>query len=792
MGSVNSNNTPIVLDGGSSVDILCLDFVKALGIKELRSSSTVINVANGSSAYPVGEVESLSVSLGNRTLSIKNALVFEHLPYDCLLGRNSLHLLGATTDWSEHIWMIDWSPLEVKYTRAPTVPRNDASLESDEDGTSDEEDTDRSLDGYLICLDSVSPNNSNSDAPESFAATPDYADQDRLGDLLDQIAANNLLSTEQRVALTSLVRDNSSVFGTSYHHLSKTNLLELEVNTGEAAPIYRKPHFNLSFKEREYLKNELEQMVANGILIPSTYGANSGWSFPVRFVPKKGGDKRLVTQFMALNAVTVRDTFPLPSINDLLDQLSGASWLSALDLLKGFHQIGVHPNSIDKLTITTPFGNFSYTVMPFGIVNGPSVFSRMISMALGPLHSCALAYIDDVTVFSSSFARHLDDLARVFDRMKECKLTLNPIKCSLATTNLQLLGFTVDVSKGVMPQKDRLACLDSFPVQQTVTDVKAYLGFVGYFRRHIPCFADVAYPLSSLLPKSAAFIWTPDHDQAMSALNRLLKDAVPLRLPCASLPFQLYTDASNVAIGAALIQDSRPVAFLSRKLKQAELNYAIVEKEILAVVYAFSKFRKYLIDQHFDLFTDNNAVRYILNKAEPSARLQRWTLSLQEFTFTVSHISGKSNVVADVLSRYPPPISADISCAEESLYHGLLVMPSLYEPDLQEIFDHLQTGFSSDDIKLKRRASPFVVINHRLHKRIGLRLVLVPPLDERAAILEHIHDGHGHPGVQSTWARLYFRYWWPTSYADVKKHLGSCIPCAIFSPVARQRSLCKI
>ncbi|SAL97876.1 hypothetical protein [Absidia glauca] len=327
MGSVNSNNTPIVLDGGSSVDILCLDFVKALGIKELRSSSTVINVANGSSAYPVGEVESLSVSLGNRTLSIKNALVFEHLPCDCLLGRNSLHLLGVTTDWSEHIWMIDWSPLEVKYTRAPTVPRNDASSESDEDGTSDEEDTDRSLDGYLICLDSVSPNNSNSDAPESFAATPDYADQDRLGDLLDQIAANNLLSTEQRVALTSLVRDNSSVFGTSYHHLSKTNLLELEVNTGEAAPIYRKPHLNLSFKEREYLKNELEQMVANGILIPSTYGANSGWSFPVRFVPKKGGDKRLVTQFMALNAVTVRDTFPLPSINGLLDQLSGASWL---------------------------------------------------------------------------------------------------------------------------------------------------------------------------------------------------------------------------------------------------------------------------------------------------------------------------------------------------------------------------------------------------------------------------------------------------------------------------------
>ncbi|SAM01600.1 hypothetical protein, partial, partial [Absidia glauca] len=210
----------------------------------------------------------------------------------------------------------------------------------------------------------------------------ELAEQDRLGNLVDQIAANELLTKQQRVDLTSLVRSNSSVFGTSYQHLSKTNLLKLEVNTGDAPPIYRKPHLNLSFKEREYLKAELEQMVTNGILIPSTYSANSGWSFPVRFVPKKGGDKRLVTQFMALNAVTVRDTFPLPSITDLLDQLSGASWLSALDLLKGFHQIGVHPNSIDKLTITTPFGNFSYTVMPFGIVNGPSVFSRMITMAL--------------------------------------------------------------------------------------------------------------------------------------------------------------------------------------------------------------------------------------------------------------------------------------------------------------------------------------------------------------------------------------------------------------------------
>ncbi|SAM05241.1 hypothetical protein, partial, partial [Absidia glauca] len=181
-------------------------------------------------------------------------------------------------------------------------------------------------------------------------------------------------------------------------------------------------------------------------------------------------------------------------------------------------------------------------------------------MALAPLHSCALAYIDDVTVFSAAFSQHLHDLASVFARMKECNLTLNPNKCFLATTNLQLLGFTVDVTKGVMPQRDRLACLDTFPVPRTVTDVKAYLGFVGYFRRHIPCFADVAYPLSSLLPKSAAFVWTPNHDRAMSHLNQLLKEAVPLRLPCASLPFQLFTDASDVAIGAALIQDSRPVA----------------------------------------------------------------------------------------------------------------------------------------------------------------------------------------------------------------------------------------
>jgi hypothetical protein len=242
LGAVNDIETPLVLDGGSCVDIVSLDFVKKLGISELCPSSTVISVANGSSAYPVGEIDNLRISLGSRHTDISNVLVFEHLPYDCLIGRHSLHLLGITTDWAEHVWFSAGSPLNVQYTRAPTVPRIDTSLESDFDSD------DNSADGYLICLADVSPLDSISDnvvTPksdfESFAATPELAEQDRLGNLVDQITANELLTKQQRVDLTSLVRSNSSVFGTSYQHLSKTNLLKLEVNTGDAPPIYRKP-----------------------------------------------------------------------------------------------------------------------------------------------------------------------------------------------------------------------------------------------------------------------------------------------------------------------------------------------------------------------------------------------------------------------------------------------------------------------------------------------------------------------------------------------------------------------
>jgi hypothetical protein len=791
IGTINSVETPILLDGGSVVDIMCLDFVKFLGIKELLPSSTVINVANGTSAYPVGEIEELEISLCGHVAQLENVLVFENLPYDCLIGRTTMHCLGITTDWSSHAWKIKGSPMDVDYVRALTVPRlaNDDDTDSESDKTDNlDDDDDDHIDGYLISLAHVSP--PGSVGLDALAVDePADASSDQFGSIFDVIKENSVLDEQQKSALCALVRENMDVFGTNYSHLKKTNLLKLEVNTAEATPIYRKPHLNLSYNERRYLQQELESMVQNGILIPSTYGPNSGWSFPVRFVPKKNGDKRLVTQFQALNAVTVRDPFPLPSIVDLLDDLAGASWLSALDLLKGFHQIGVHPDSVDKLTITTPFGNFSYTAMPFGIVNGPSVFSRMIAMALGPLHGRAMAYIDDITVYSTDFDAHLDDLASVFARMKECNLVLNPNKCCLAVKKLNLLGFVVDVERGISPQQDRLLCLESFPVPQNVTDVRAYLGFVGYFRRHIPCFADVAFPLSSLLSKSAAFIWTIQQQQAMDSMKKLLVESAALMIPDDSRPFELYTDASNVAIGAALVQDTRPVAFISRKLKQAELNYPIVEKEILAIVYSFAKLRKYLIDKPFTLYTDNKAVRFILNKAEPLPRLQRWTLALQEFTFSVEHISGKTNVVADVLSRFPPPLVADIPSAEESLYHGLLVIPALYEPYLQDIFDHLTVCVDFSDSRIVRRAAGYIVLNQRLFRQIGNRLVYVPPLDERSGVIKHLHDGHGHFGIQSTWARLYHTHWWPSAFQDVKDYIARCIPCGVYAPVKKQPSL---
>lgn len=339
-------------------------------------------------------------------------------------------------------------------------------------------------------------------------------------------------------------------------------------------------------------------MVNAGIIIPSTHvpvnSSQGGWSFPCRYVTKKTGDKRLVTNFKDLNAVTVRDPWPLPNLIDVIESLAGAKWFAVLDLLEAFQKIAVEHESIPKLTITTPWGNFSYRCVPFGVLNSPSCFSRYIFLAIQPfMDKFATSYLDDVTLYSNNKIDHLQHIEMFFKRMEEVNLKLHANKCDFFENKITLLGFVVS-ENGVSPSPSKIAKILQFPRPINETGIRAFVNLCGFYRRHIPGLSDIASPMNELLKKRNPSIWNEDCEKNFIALKEALGKAATLIIPDANTKYHLYTDASEVGIGACLATinedgEERPVIFISRKLQPAETRYPVAEKEGIISCYLLPK-----------------------------------------------------------------------------------------------------------------------------------------------------------------------------------------------------------
>lgn len=616
---------------------------------------------------------------------------------------------------------------------------------------------------------------------------------DRFGDLIERIRNQEDIPEKLKEALIDLIYKYETCFGTGYENLSQANLLKFHVDTGNAKPIYRRPYSILSNSEKQFLKKDLEDMVKNGLLIPQTHvpgnSSTSGRSFPCRYVLKKGGDKRLVTNFKDLNAVTIRDPWPLPNLVDVLESLAGAKWFAALDLLKAFQQIAVEKESIPKLTITTPWGNYSYLCIPFGVINGTACFSRCVYPAIQPfMNKFATNYLDDCTLYSKTNEEHLEHVELFLERLLEVNLKLNSRKCNFFQKEISLLGFVVNRS-GISPSPAKVDKILNFPKPVNETEIRTFVNLCGFYRRHIPGFADLAAPMNELLKKRNPFIWSEGCDKPFNDLKQALSQAAILFIPEPDTNYNLYCDGSEKGIGAALIAvdlngEEKPVSFLSRKLQSAEVRYPTVEKELLAVIYALKKLRKYLLDRKFTLFCDNTAVCYLFNKNEPS---QRWVMCTQEFTFDVKHLSSFKNCVADALSHFSPNHGDDPQDGEDlidDLFDHLLItsMEDQYEEWIQAIADYFKTPGSPDTSDgIKRLSLKYRYDNSALYRKVGQRFLIVPVIQDRTKVLNEVHEGHGHFGVNATWARLYSHYWGPYCYEELKAHIQSCYQCQMFS-----------
>lgn len=298
-----------------------------------------------------------------------------------------------------------------------------------------------------------------------------------------------------------------------------------------------------------------------------------------------------------LNSVTKADTFPLPRIDDLLNQLGESKFFSTLDLASGYWQIRVHPDSQEKTAFITPQGLYEFRVMPFGFTNAPAVFQRLIQRVLMGLNpedgpDYVAVYIDDVLVFSRTLEDHLEHLRRVIERLQEVGLKLQPAECQFIREEMEYLGHLI-TPQGLKPNPTLVEAVQEFATPQDLRRLRQFLGLSSYYRKFVPGFSKIAQPLYKLTRKGVEFCWTAECQEAFTTLKQKLITAPVLAYPSFTKDFVLEIDAITHGLGAVLAQlqedgQTHPVAYASRALSPQEANYSITELETLAVVWAIT------------------------------------------------------------------------------------------------------------------------------------------------------------------------------------------------------------
>ncbi|CAI7849176.1 unnamed protein product [Closterium sp. NIES-53] len=352
--------------------------------------------------------------------------------------------------------------------------------------------------------------------------------------------------------------------------------------------------YQLSPTELTDMKKQIEYLLDRQLIRPSTspYGA------PALFTPKPDGSLRMCIDYRALNKQTVKNKYPIPRIDDLLDQLRGATVFSKLDLRSGYWQIKMADNSIHKTAFRTRYGSYEYLVMPFGLCNAPATFQAEMNHILRPLlDECVVVYLDDILIYSKNMKEHVEHLRKVFEILRKNKFYVKLSKSDFALKKVQFLGHMVS-AEGIHVDPRKIEAVKKWKVPENMKELQQFLGFTNYYNRFVPQYAKIAVPLTDLLKKDTPFKWDTPHQQAMEQLQTALTTTPVLILQDPEKDYVVEADASDQAVGAVLMQDHgnglQPIAYLSKKLHGAELNYPIHDKEALAIVVAFKAWRCYL------------------------------------------------------------------------------------------------------------------------------------------------------------------------------------------------------
>jgi len=562
------------------------------------------------------------------------------------------------------------------------------------------------------------------------------------------------------------------------------------IRTKDAQPI-RTRQWRLPESARTTIRKECDQMLKDGIIEPS----NSPWLSPVVLVKKKDGGIRFCVDYRNLNKITIVDTYPMPRLDQSLDDLSGKLWFTALDARSAYWTIEVEPRDRPKTAFSDGYRLFQFRRMPFGLATAPSTFQRAINTVLNPvLGHHALAYLDDVVIYSHNFEEHLAHLDETLHLLARSGFKLNISKCQFAKNEFKFLGFLV-TPEGILPDPSKVEAISKMTPPRTVRQVRQFLGATGFFRRHIEHYATVAAPLTKLLRKSEKFQWGPDQQVAFQKLIAHLTAAPVLRKPDFQRRFEVHTDASSVAIGACLLQrddKGRPqaVAYFSRKLRDSEKAFAPIDFEALAVVEAVRHFDPYLYGRPFDIFTDHQPLVGVFKKPTRSPRMTRWGHELALYNYDLKYKPGAVNRVPDLLSRkinlIDDPLSPQVVAnaqGEDPLWREIIAYLRERRPPRRRLPLPLEEFEMRDGLLYHTRL---------LNGRILQQLVIPRALREEALKQAHGSEDAAHPGIFRTYCKLRDQYYFPQMLATVRKYVASCQACQRRKGVAGRAPLAAL